>query len=191
MKHIVALGLFALAAAAGAQQQPSPPSDTPSDLPVEVLAHFFLTSHDAADRLKDRSIVSEAGLTKLKKANESHFQEVYGDRELAIETRQLCKDLTRAKDGAAFAAALIASDKRERDRIGKAAKRAMAEMDPHDRQELENWLNTEYRQGFRGNGMGSELTARFTNEPFPSNTTNAATKRACEAASEFEKRVKP
>jgi hypothetical protein len=190
MKYLVALGLLALATAANAQQQPvHPPATAPSDLPVEVLAHFFLSSHDAADRLKDRSIVSEAGFTKLKSANEHHFQKVHGDKELAIEARQLCKDLTKAENGTAFAAALIASDKRERERVGKAAKLALAEMDPQDRQELENWLNTEYRQGFRGNGMGSELTERFAGEPFPSDVTKAATRRACEAATEFEKRT--
>jgi hypothetical protein len=191
MKYLVALGLLALATAANAQQQsvPASPPAAPSNLPVEVLAHFFLSSSDSADRLKDRSIVSEAGLAKLKSANEHHFQKVHGDKELSIEARQLCKDLTKVENGAAVAAPLIASEKRERERAGKAAKLALADMDPQDRQELENWLNTDFRRGFRGNGMGSELTERFASEPFPSDVTKAATQRACEAATVFEKRV--
>jgi hypothetical protein len=199
MKYLVTIWLLALSIMANAQQQQQEPAPAPppvaatpsSDLPVEVLAHFFLSSKDNTDRLKRRSIVSEAGLAKLKSANANHWQKVHGDKELAIDARQLCKDVKKAKNGSEFAAAFIEADKRERERLGKAAALTLAELDPQDRQELENWLDTEYRKGFTGNGLGSNLTERFGNAPFPNNDTTALTQRVCETATGYEKRSEP
>ena len=197
MKYLVALGLLALATAVSAQQQPparpmSPAANPePSNLPVEVLAHFFLSSRDSSGRLKGRSIVSEAGLAKLKSANASHFQKVHGDKEIAIDARQLCKEVTKAKNGTEFAEAFIEADKRERERLGKAAALAMAELNPQDQQELKHWLNTEYRKGFSGNGLGSNMMERFANAPFPSEDTAFFIKRTCDAATAYEERSKP
>jgi hypothetical protein len=197
MKDLIATGLLVFAVGAAAQQPvPAPASRAatetpPSDLPVEVLAHFFLSSRGATERLEKNSIVSEDGVAKLRSASAKHWKAVHGDKDLANEARQLCKEAKKAKNGTEFAAAFIESDKRERGRLAKAATLTLSELTSQDRQELKNWLNTEYRIGFRGNGLGSNLTERFATKEFPSADSDAITRRVCETATEYEKRSEP
>lgn len=168
----------------------SQPTAGAATISVDELAHFFLSTSGAADRVKG-SVVSEEGANKLREVSANHWSKVHGDKELAVEARKLCSDLKSTRNGSEFAAALIASDKRERARVQQAARRTLEELSQQDRQELENWLNTEYRRGFRGGGMGPQLTETFASASFPSESTEGITREACNAAAEFERRAKP
>jgi len=195
MKYLVAVGLLTLAIAANAQQQPAPDQRAAaagplSDAPVELLAHFFLSSPGAAERLQRGSIVSDEGVAKIRNVSANHFQKVHGDKELAIEARELCSNIAKARNGTEFAEAFVEGDKKERERVAEAAALTLADLSPQDRQQLEHYLDTEFRKGFRGSGLGPEFTARFASAPYPNPETETATKKVCEAADVFEKRVK-
>jgi hypothetical protein len=195
MKYLVATGLLALATAANAQQQPAPArppavvTAPPSDVPVELLAHYFLSSPGAADRMKRMSIVSDEGVAKIRIESAIHWEKVHGDKELAIEARQLCNRLAKVKNGTEFAAAFVEGDKQERERVSKAAALTLADLAPQDRQQLEHYLDTEFRRSFSGSGLGPEFTARFASAPYPNAETESVTRNYCNAADEFEKRV--
>jgi hypothetical protein len=189
MKRFLLCAFAPLAASAALAADPRPAEAT-EKISVDDLAHFFLSTPGAVDRIKS-SVISEDGANRIREASAKHWREVHGARELALEARQLCSDLRSARNGVEFATALVQSDKRERQRTRKAAKRTLAELDARDRQELENWLDTEYRRGFKGRGLGSQLTQSFASASFPSESTEGITREACNAAAEYEKRAKP
>jgi len=96
----------------------------------------------------------------------------------------------KATNGTEFAAAFVEGDKKERERVSKAAALALADLSLQDRQQLEYYLDTEFRKGFRGSGLGPMFTARFASAPYPNPVTEFYTKNACDAADGFEKKVK-
>jgi hypothetical protein len=165
-----------------------PPWDVSDQISVEELAHYFFSTPSAADRVKG-SVVSEDAAKTIRDASATHWRTAHGAKELAIEARQLCKDLRNARTGADFAAALGQSNARERERAIQGARRILNSLALHDRQELESWLNTVYRRGFKGGGFATYVAEHFGSRPFPSETTDGITRETCAAAAEFEKRA--
>lgn len=181
--------LFTLLPIAFAQAA-DPPPEAPDEVSVYDLAHYFLSSPGAESRISG-SVISEAGANKIKEVSAVHWRDVHTAKELALVLGRLCNDLRSARNGSEFAMALSEGHKRERERTREAARRALAELGPHDRQELENWLNTEFRRGFTQGRIGTQFSESFASAPFPSESTEGITRETCNAATEYEKKAKP
>ncbi len=193
----MALSLVALPFAFVAAAQPEQPADgarrsrimmiDKKDIPVEDLAHLFFFNTASPENLK--GIISEEGISLLEPELAEQSRELTDLRKIAPKVRHMCNDLQNAKNGQEFAEVFIAADEEEQKEKRASAKRIFSKLDANDREALERYLDTSFRQGA---GRGKvDYEAMVASSPFPSTESKLITQRTCDSASEMEMSVKP
>ena len=158
------------------------------DISIEYLAHsFFHNSSYFTEILKQ--IISAEGVDRIAPEVAVLKRDLDDIRKYFPMVRQLCIDLRGARNGPEFAAVLASGD--ERDRIDKeeAARRILSKLDVNDRKALEEYLDREFRTGFRVSKIDYESAFAF--ETIPSARSTAITQRTCDSAAMIEAMVEP
>jgi hypothetical protein len=147
------------------------------ELSVEALAYSFFFHGSIALRVLNQRI-SQDGLDRLAAALAVHKAEINDPARWAAKRLQLCTDLRSAKSGEEFAAVFVRGHEREDAESRQVGKGMLSVLDADDRNVVETFLDTRYRQGVGGGTL--DYHAAFTSEPFPSGKTKDITRRACE-----------
>jgi hypothetical protein len=178
-------------------EQPGQPADGPresriimidrKDIPLEDLAHSFFFNTANPENLK--GIISERGIAVLEPELAEQRRDLTDLQKIAPKLRQMCSDLQNAKSGQEFAAVFIAAEEEEQNEKRVGAERILSKLDAKDREALERYLDTSYRQG---SGRGKlDYEAMFASGPFPSTDSNSITQSTCDSASQMESSVTP
>jgi hypothetical protein len=157
------------------------------DIPLEDLAHSFFFHSANPEILK--GIISEEGINRLKPELAEHRRAMTDLRKIAPKLRRMCNDLQSAKSGQEFAAVFIAAEEEEQNERRASARRILSKLDAHDREALERYLDTSYRQGSGRGRIDSE--AMFASGPFPSPESDLIMQSTCDSALQMEIRVAP
>ncbi len=158
-----------------------------SDIPLEDIAHIFFFNSASPENLK--GIISEQGIALIQPEIAEQSRDLTDLRKIAPKVRQMCSDLRNAKNGSQFAAVFIEAYEAEQNEKRTSAMRILSKLDAKDREDIERYLNTTYRQGV---GRGKiDYEAMFANGPFPSTDGNLITQRTCDSATQMEQTIAP
>jgi hypothetical protein len=108
-------------------------------------------------------------------------------RKIAPKLRRMCNDLQNAKSGKEFAAVFIGADAEEQSERQASARRILSKLNAHDREALERYLDTRYRQGAGSGRVDTE--AMFASGQFPSAESNLVMQSTCDSAMQMESRI--
>lgn len=157
------------------------------DIPVEDLAHSFFFHNADSEILK--GIISEEGINRLEPELAEHRRPMTDLRRIAPKLRRMCNDLQNAKSGQEFSAVFIAADAEEQSERQASARHILSKLDARDREGLERYLDTRYRQGVGRGRIDSE--AMFASGPFPSTESSLTMQSTCDSAMQMESRIAP
>jgi hypothetical protein len=189
-KGLLFFALLPFTAALAADPQASAPlwkKLDKKDIQIDDLAHSFFFHSASPEMLK--SIISEQGIDRLKPEIAQHRRDMTDLTKVAPNLRRLCTDLQGAKTGREFAAVLVEAERRGQNEMEQAARRIISKLDAGDREALEHYLDTEYRNGAGRSRLDYE--AMFASRPFPSADSNLLAQRTCNSAQEVEARIAP
>ncbi len=157
------------------------------DIPLEDLAHSFFFHSADSEVLK--GIISEEGINRLRPELAEHRRAMTDLQKIAPKLRRMCNDLQNAKSGQEFAAVFITTEEEEQNERQASARRILSKLDVHDREALERYLDTRYRQGSGRGRIDSE--AMFASGPFPTPESDLIMQRTCDAVVQMEVSVAP
>jgi hypothetical protein len=156
------------------------------DVPLEELAHsFFFHSSVATEMLAAK--IGEPAVDRLKPMLAEHKRTMHDSRKIVAKASQLCADLQGAATSQEFAAVFLKWEEEERKERRRAAREILSRIEPQNRKVIEQYLDSEYRQGSRYSVV--DYQAMFASGPFPSSETTALTRRICDDAARAETRL--
>lgn len=149
-----------------------------ADIPLEELVYSFLFTGSLTTQILNGRI-SQAGIDLLNAERALHEAGMRDTRKHVARLRQVCADLKSAGSSQEFAAVFVKGEAKEREENRQAARRVLSQLEPEDRKVVEAFVDTRYRRGYGRSTL--DYQALFASETFPSDKTNAATQKVCEA----------